>query len=123
MVLLLVAAGILVGLAMAKHKRMQTAGQPEPSRPAGSVAGPESNAPPVVSETNAAPGSNSISLHPAPLHLQGIVSDPVRPWAIVDGKTVYVGSSVGDFHVKQILPGTLVLEDTNGSRRELILGR
>jgi hypothetical protein len=46
-----------------------------------------------------------------------------QPWAIVDGKTVYVGSRVGDCRVKEITPSTLTLEDTNGFARTLFLGK
>ena len=126
--LFLVGACILAGLAMTRHREAQTASPSEPV-PTESISPAVTNPPlpPPVVETNAAPDSNSVvssvaTVPPRP-RLQGIVSDPVRPWAIVDGKTVYPGDRVGDFRVKEISKGTLTLEDTNGSRQVLLLGK
>ena len=120
--LFLVGACILVGLAMTRHREAQTASRPEPLPPE-SISPAVTNTPPPVAETNAVPGSNSVATVPPRPHLQGIVYDPVRPWAIVDGKTVYPGDSVGHFRVKEISKGILTLEDTNGTRQELLLAR
>ena len=120
-VLLVVGAGVLIGLAVTKHPVKQIANQPEPSpaSPAESVSAPPSSTPPPFP---AAAVSNSPPVPPPPtFKLQGIGYDPVRPWAIVDGKTVYPGSRVGNFRVNEILPDTLTLEDTNGSLKTLTL--
>jgi hypothetical protein len=121
-VLVLVGACVLAGLAMTRHREAQTAFRPEPV-PTESISPAVTNPPTPAAETNAMPGSNSVAAVPARPHLQGIVSDPVRPWAIVDGKTVYPGDRVGHFRVKEISKGTLILEDTNGARQVLLLGK
>ena len=91
--------------------------------PAETVSPAVTNMPMAVIETNApAPESNSFALPPQP-RLQGIVFDSARPWAIVDGKTVYPGDRVGNLRVKVIAKGALTLEDTNGLRQVLVLGR
>ena len=120
--LVFVSACILAGLAMARHKAIETASRPEPL-PVESISPVATNPPPPVVETNVAPASNTVAVAPARPHLQGIVYDSVRPWAIVDGKTVYPGDRVGEFRVKEISKGTLTLEDTNGTRQKLLLGK
>jgi hypothetical protein len=100
----------------------QAAGPSEP--PATPLVEPASNAVPAVPATNTVAVSNTASTLAAPaFRLQGIIYDPVRPRAIVDGQTVHAGSSVGGFRVKEISRDTLILEGTNGSRKELVLGR
>lgn len=46
---------------------------------------------------------------PRPLKLQAIVFSPVRPSAIISGKTVFVGDRVGTFTVTRIRPSTATL--------------
>jgi hypothetical protein len=122
-VLLVVGAGVLIVLAVTRHPAKQVTNQQElsPAPPAESISAPVSNPPPPVP---AAAVSNAPAAPPPPtLKLQGIVYDSVRPWAIVDGKTVYPGSRVGDCRVKAISQNTLTLEDTNGSLKTLFLGK
>jgi len=121
-VLLVIAVFVLISVARRAEKRK---------------ASPESNAaipaePAVVPVTNVAPAvpapavaaTNALSTNAAAsLKLQGIVFNATRPGAIVDGKTVYVGSRVGAYRVREITPSTLTLQDTNGSTRTLFLGK
>jgi hypothetical protein len=88
--------------------------------------------PAVVPVTNVAPAvpapveavTNTLSTNAAAsLKLQGIVFKAKQPFAIVDGKTVSVGSRVGAYRVKEISPSALTLQDTNGSSRTLYLGK
>jgi hypothetical protein len=125
-ILILVAACFFIGLVMARRTVTRIANRPEPSatQQVESVSAPGSDAPPMVSETNMAAGSNSIPmLPPSPFKLQGIVYNPTRPWAIMDGKTVYPGSRVDSFLVKEISKDAVTLEGADGSRQKLFLGR
>jgi len=55
------------------------------------------------------------------MKLQGVVYGE-KSWAIVDGKTVYVGDSVGGFRVKEITSNGITLESPDGSEQKLGLG-
>jgi hypothetical protein len=97
------AAAFFIWLALAGHKTSPakapelSATQPAPPAPA--VAPAVSN---VV--VTVAP--------PLPLpKLQGIIYG-AKSWAIVDGKTVYVGDSVENFRVKEISPNSITLART-----------
>lgn len=78
---------------------------------------------PVV--TNAPSGSNAVPVVPPLLpepKLQGILFDPTQPSAIVDGKTVFVGSRVGGFRVTAISKNGITLK--NGTEAKVLrLGR
>jgi len=121
--LLLSAAFTFIGLAMtgrlAKNNMVASPVSPAhslvavapPSRPV-SVAAPVIAPAPVVS-SHAAPAPVS-KPKPAPvvappplvlpesLHVQGVAYDPVRPWAIVSSRTVYVGDMVKGVKVMEI---------------------
>jgi hypothetical protein len=113
-VLLVVAAIILIGVAKRAGPR-DTNLEPAPAPPVEAVASPVTNVPPEI------PAVPEVATNaPAP-KLQGIGYNAARPWAIVDGKTVYVGDRVGGSHVKEISPSTITLEDTNGSLQTLFL--
>jgi len=119
-VLLLVAAGYFIGMAMASHPEPQIVNKPVPA------VALVSNPPPAV--TAASPVAVVTNADPAPQlqsppRLQAIVSDPVHPWAILDGKTVYPGSRAGDFLVKAISKNTVTLEAADGSQRQLSIGQ
>jgi hypothetical protein len=49
--------------------------------------------------------------------------NPARPWTIMDGKTVYPGTRVGGFLVKEISKDTVTVDGADGSRQKLFLGR
>jgi hypothetical protein len=110
-VLLLAVAGFFTGLSLTKH----TPPPPPPTTAPATMQAttPElspiqqvefvSNSPPV--STNTPSGSNAIAAVPPPPpepKLQGILFDPTRPCAIVDGATVFVGDRVGEFRVTAI---------------------
>jgi hypothetical protein len=120
-VLLLVAAGFFFGLSMSK---------PTPLPPATVVKRPfprqitvVSNFLPVV--TNVASVSNAAPVVPPPPpepKLQGILFDPTRPCAIVDGKTIFVGDRVSGFRVTAISRNDVTLK--NGTETKVLrLGR
>jgi hypothetical protein len=105
-VLLLAVAGFFTGLSLTKHTpppppatTPATAPELSPTQQVESV----SNSLPV--STNTPSGSNAIAAVPPPPpepKLQGILFDPTRPCAIVDGATVFVGDRVGEFRVTAI---------------------
>jgi hypothetical protein len=109
-IVLVVAAIFFIRLALAGHKTT-VAKAPETSA-----------APAVARVTNAPVVSNVVAAVPPPLpKLQGIVYGE-KSWAIVDGKTVYVGDSVGNFRVKEIFPNSITLENPDGSEQKLEIG-
>jgi hypothetical protein len=55
---------------------------------------------------------------PAPLRLQGIVFNPARPSAMINGKTVFVGEKVGEFRVGAITQNSATL--ISGSQTNLL---
>jgi hypothetical protein len=140
-ILLLVAASFFIGMALSKRKPETVATAPEISQTqqvasvtAAAISGvpisapaPASNAPSSVSINNqTAAISNSIPQPPPPPpqpKLQGIIFTPPKPWAIVNGKTVYVGDSVGDFTVKEISRNAVTLENADGSEKKLLIGQ
>lgn len=106
------------------------ASAPEPAKPEPATAAPavvvpvpETNAALAkVAETNLPAATNLVSTPPPPaFKLQGIVYNSTRPWAIVNGKSVYRGDRVNDRQVKDIQPGAVILQGTNGSELKLVL--
>ena len=120
-VLLLVAAGFFFGLSMSKPTPLPpaTVVKRSPARQIEFI----SNALPVV--TNAPSGSNAVPAVPPPPpepKLQGILFDPARPCALVDGRTVFIGGHVGEFRVTAISKNDVTLK--NGPETKVLrLGR
>lgn len=115
------AAAFFIGLALARHK-------PSPAKApeirAEQPAAPAVVVPAVVRVTNAPVVSNTVAAVPpstAGMKLQGVVYGE-KSWAIVDGKTVYVGDSVGGFRVKEISQNGITLESPDGSLQKLGIG-
>jgi hypothetical protein len=114
------AAAFFIWLGLARHKAppakapellaVPPASQPAPPAP------PKPVVAPAVSNIVAAVPSNL-----PPPKLQGIVYGR-KSWAIVDGKTVYAGDSVGNFRVKEISPNSITLESPDGSLQKVRLG-
>jgi hypothetical protein len=121
-ILLSVAAYAGIGLMLTGCEPKKTTPAPEPvaTQSVTTVALPVSNPPPasVTAITNSAPTNP-----PPKIRLQGIVYDPVRPGAIVNGQTVYVGSRVGELRVIVILKDTVTLEAADGTQQKLVLGK
>jgi hypothetical protein len=112
------AAVFFIWLALAGHKtppaKAQELSAKQPAPPA----------PPVAIATNTPAVSNNVAAVPSllpPPKLQGIIYGQ-KSWAIVDGKTVYVGDSVDNFRVKEISPNSITLESPDGSEKKLVLG-
>jgi hypothetical protein len=117
-VVLVVAAVFLIVVAKRAEPR-NTNPEPAPAPPVEAVAPPVTNVPP---EIPAVPEVATNAPSAVPAHkLQGVGYNAARPWAIVDGKTVYAGDRVGNYSVKEILQSAVTLEDTNGSLQTLFL--
>lgn len=59
-------------------------------------------------------GTNAVAPpKPAPLKLQGIVYDPKRPSAVINGRTVFVGDRIRQMRVIAITPETATLVDSS----------
>jgi hypothetical protein len=118
-ILLVAAAVILIGVAKRVEPR-DTSREPAPT--VETLAAPATIAPPEIPPVpEVATNTSTPPAAPEP-KLQGIGFRAARPWAIVDGKTVYVGDRVGGGrHVKEISPSTVTLEDTNGTLQTLFL--
>jgi hypothetical protein len=108
------AAAFFIGLALARHKPSATAQAAEISAKQPAVAA-VANVMNVPATSNAAA---AVAPSAAGMKLQGIVYGD-KSWAIVDGKTVYVGDSVGNFRVKEISPTSVTLESPDGSQQKL----
>jgi len=118
---LVVAAAFFIWLALAGHK---TPAAKAPDVAALQPPAPAPSAPAVVRDTNVPAISNTIAAVPPSstgMKLQGVVYGE-KPWAILGGKTVYVGDSVGGFRVKEISPNSITLESPDGSLQKLGLG-
>ena len=113
-------AGIELMLTGCEPKKTTPPPEPVATQTVTTVAPPVSNPPPPTLTAI----SNSVPTNPPPkFRLQGIVYDPARPWAIVNGQTVYVGSRVGEMRVKVILKDTVTLEAADGTQQKLVLGK
>ena len=82
---------------------------------------PASASAPVIAAPVVAPPPTPLVL-PDSLHVQGIAYDPVRPWAIVSGRTVYVGDLVKGVRVIGITKNTVTFGD-NGQTNFLYVGQ
>jgi hypothetical protein len=110
-IFLIVAACFFIGLAMAKHTVTQIERAPDTVAVTQEV---EAVPAPVVEPTNTAP-----EIQAPVFRVQGIVYDPVHPWAIINGKTVFVGDHVDNFRVKIITKNTVTLQAADGSETKL----
>lgn len=72
-----------------------------------------------ANETNAAPAA-APAPEPPPLKLQGIVYNPSRPSAMINGRTVFIGERVRDFRVVAITSTSVTLS-ANGQSKVLEL--
>jgi hypothetical protein len=117
------AAAFFIWLGLTRHKTPPAKAPELPlTQPAPQIVPPAPPAPPKPVVVPAV--SNIVAAVPSnlpPPKLQGIVYGQ-KSWAIVDGKTVYVGDSVGNFHVKEISPNSITLESPDGSLQKVRLG-
>jgi predicted DNA-binding transcriptional regulator YafY len=129
-IVLIFAAGIFIGLAVS-HNSQRRAQAQRLNTQVNLVSLVPTSAPtqkvealvptiPKSKPTNAiAAVSNSVET----LKVQGIVYDLKRPWAIVAGKTVFVGDKVRDFRVTRISKDAVTLQANDGSITNLKVSR
>ena len=55
--------------------------------------------------------------------LQGVVNDPAHPWAIVNGKTVYLGDKVNGMRVTLISRSSITLTGGQGQTTTIFVGQ
>ena len=85
--------------------------------PVAAVAVPPPARPPVV-----AVPTNTLLVLPDTLHVQGVAYDPVRPWAIVSGKMVYLGDTVKGVQVLAITRNSVTF-GSQGKTNRLYVGQ
>jgi hypothetical protein len=121
-ILLIIAACFFIGLAMANRTVTKivvapdiSAPTPVPTQQVESVPEP---VPPPAEIVVAAITNNQ----PDPVRVQGIGYDPVHPWAIINGHTVYLGDKVDGMRVTTISRDSITLAG-NGQTNTLLLGQ
>jgi hypothetical protein len=121
-ILLIVVACFFIGLSVTKHTVAKIVNAPEtPAVQPVETNNAESDSVILLkAPTNAAAVISDAVV--VPIAVQGIMYDPVRPSAIVDGKTVHVGDRVHDFRVKEISKSTITLTGPGGTNEVLGLG-
>ncbi|MGA3268865.1 MAG: hypothetical protein ABSE16_18850 [Verrucomicrobiota bacterium] len=133
---LVAVAGCLVTLALARRSVARPVHVPPPMPVPAAAAVPlvvphvpasQTNQPPLVATPGIPPPpmpQAAAAASPSPdLKLQGIVYGSGRSWAILGGKTVYVGDRIGEFRVIAISPSTITLEKADGSQQKLWMAR
>jgi hypothetical protein len=116
-ILLIVVAVFFIALSLAKHTANSIVAAPDLSNTQ------QVEAPTVPSMPSAPIGPAAINTStPAPTRIQGIAYDPVRPWAIISGKTVYVGDSVDGMRVLAIAKNSVTLTG-HGETNKLYVGQ
>ena len=72
-----------------------------------------------------APGAAKVAQNDSPdfgFLLEGIIYNPSRPFAIIDGKMYEMGGRIGDFEVVKITPDTVALKNLkDGTSRTIRL--
>jgi hypothetical protein len=118
-ILLIIVACFFIGLAMASRTVAKIVVGPDISSPTQQV---ESVPEPLLAppaEIGAAAITNNL---PKPTRVQGIGYDPVHPWAIISGRTVYLGDEVDGMRVTAISRNSITLAG-NGQTNMLVLGQ
>ena len=113
---LLLFGGLFIAVSSGRHAGTTAVTDPAPV-PAPVVQSASTPIPPPVAPVTETLAANT----PKSVQIQGIVSDPVRPYAIISGKTVFVGDAVDGQRVTAISPDTLTLVG-NGQTNRLRFG-
>jgi hypothetical protein len=118
-ILLIIVACFFIGLAMANRTVTKIVVAPDIASPTQQVeSAPEPVLPPPAVIGVAALTNNL----PKPTRVQGIGYDPVHPWAIISGHTVYLGDDVDGMRVTAISRSSITLVG-NGQTNTLVLGQ
>jgi len=116
-ILLLVAAGIFVGLSLSKPTPLAASARPDTNSPAALTASKPVAVPAIVTnaETNTVPIAVAPPKPPEP-KLQGILFAATRPCAIVSGQTVFVGDRINEFRVTVISKDSITLQNQTATK-------
>jgi hypothetical protein len=115
-IFLIVVACFFIGLAMANRTVNNIVNAPEP---AVSTTQPVE----VISPAPMPPAIQPVVSNELPVFkVQGIGYDPLKPWAIINNQTVYLGDSIGGFHVKSISKYRVTLTGADGKEKVVVLG-
>jgi hypothetical protein len=116
---LLLFAGLFIAISAGSHAGKKTVAEPAPV-PALEA---QMAAAPAPKPLPAAPAPDSLAAKaPVPARVQGIVFDPVHPYAIISGKTVHVGEAVDGMRVMAISRDAVTLA-ANGQTNQLRVGQ
>jgi len=115
--LALLFVGIFLAVSPGRHEPQKAAMDSAPA-PAPMVEPAPVPKPAPVKSVAAAPAVPAVK----PVRLQGIVYDPVHPYAIISGKTVYVGDVVDGQRVAAISSDAVTLA-ANGQTSQLHVGQ
>jgi hypothetical protein len=118
-ILLIVIAVFLIALSVSTHVAKNIIAAPDAAvtQQVETVVAPAPLPPPAL----IGPGAINTSAPPT-TQIQGIVFDATHPWAIVSGKTVYVGDSVDGMRVMEIAHNSITLTG-NGQTNKLFVGQ
>jgi len=117
--LLLLFAGVYFAVSPGSHEAQKIVASPAPV-PAPAVETPPVPAPRLA--TAQAGAATQTAPAPQPARIQGIVYDPVRPYAIISGKTVFVGDPVDGQRVTAISRDAITLAGAGGQTTQLHVG-
>ena len=82
---------------------------PSPAVAVTGAAPATSNVAQVVAPSESVTNAVALPVSPPPLKLQGVVFDPRRPSAVINGKTVFVGDRMGAMRVSSIRSDSVTL--------------
>jgi hypothetical protein len=113
---LLLIASLFIAISSGSHTSPKIVAEPA------SVPAPVVQIAPAPAPAPVVPAPIALAANvPKPARIQGIVDDPVHPYAIVGGKTVYVGDQMDGQRVTAISPQAITLVG-NGQTNQLHVG-
>jgi len=115
---LLLFAGLFIAISAGSHAGKEIVAEPAPTLAVQMAAAPAPKPVPAAPAMDAFAAAKALK----PAQLQGIVFDPVHPYAIVSGKTAFVGDSVDGMRVLAISRDAVTLAG-NGQTNQLRVGQ
>jgi hypothetical protein len=116
-IVLIVAALFFVAFALIQRGVKKIVNVPEISETQEVETAAASPPPPVIG-----PAAITNDVSPVSPHVQGIAYGSAHPWAIIDGRTVFIGDRVGGMRVKAISRSSVSLVG-NGQTNTLVVGQ
>ena len=118
-----IAAGPVISAAPQVEAVAPPAPAPPPPAPAPTPAPSTASVAPESAPEVIGPAAISTDVAGPPMILQGVVNDPVHPWAIVNGKTVYLGDKVNGMRVTLISRSSITLTGGQGQTTTIFVGQ